>query len=77
VDFRDGLDDVKKRKFLTLPGLELRNLGLARNQLLYRLRCPGSILMHAFHKLFSLRQAEHYSSCYFMIYSIYKSTVIS
>jgi hypothetical protein len=27
VDPRSGLDDVGKRKFLTLPGLELRPLG--------------------------------------------------
>jgi hypothetical protein len=34
-----GLDDVEKRKFLTLPGLELRPLGRpARSQSLYRLR---------------------------------------
>jgi hypothetical protein len=34
-----GLNDVEKRKFLTLPGLELRLLGRpARNQSLYRLR---------------------------------------
>jgi hypothetical protein len=39
---RTGLDDVEKRKFLTLPGLELRSLGLpARSQSLYRLRYPG------------------------------------
>jgi hypothetical protein len=36
---RAGLDDVEKRKFLTLPGLELRPLGRpARSQSLYRLR---------------------------------------
>jgi hypothetical protein len=41
---RAGLDDVEKRKFLTLPGLELRPLGpLARSQSLYRLRYPGSL----------------------------------
>jgi hypothetical protein len=35
---RAGLDDVEKRKFLTLPGLELRTLGRpARSQPLYRL----------------------------------------
>jgi hypothetical protein len=28
VDSRAGLDDVNKRKFFTLPGLELRHLGL-------------------------------------------------
>jgi hypothetical protein len=27
VDLRAGLDDLEKRKFLTLPGLELRHLG--------------------------------------------------
>jgi hypothetical protein len=38
VDPRAGLDDVEKRKFLTLPGLELRPLGRpARSQSLYRL----------------------------------------
>jgi hypothetical protein len=36
VDPRAGLDDVKKRKFLTLLGLELRPLGCpARNQSRY------------------------------------------
>jgi hypothetical protein len=27
VDLRAGLDDLEKRKFLALPGLELRRLG--------------------------------------------------
>jgi hypothetical protein len=41
---RNGLDDVDKRKFLTLQGLELRPLGrAARSQSLYRLLCPGFI----------------------------------
>jgi hypothetical protein len=36
---RAGLDDVEKKKFLTLPGLELRLLGRpAHSQSLYRLR---------------------------------------
>jgi hypothetical protein len=35
-----GLDDVEKRKFLTLPGLELGHP--AHSQSLYRLRYPGS-----------------------------------
>jgi hypothetical protein len=36
VDPRAGLDDVKKRKFLTPPGLALRTLGRpARSQSLY------------------------------------------
>jgi hypothetical protein len=42
VDSRAGLDYLKKRKFLTLPGLELQPLGRpARSQSLYRLRYPG------------------------------------
>jgi hypothetical protein len=45
VDPRTGLDDVEKRKFLTLSRLELRPLGHpARSQSLYRLRYPGSVL---------------------------------
>jgi hypothetical protein len=40
VNPRAGLNDVVKRKFLTLP--ELRTLGRsARNQSLYSLLCPG------------------------------------
>jgi hypothetical protein len=42
---RSGMDDVEKRKFLKLPGLELRHLGRpARSQSLYRLSYPGSRL---------------------------------
>jgi hypothetical protein len=42
VDPRAGLDDVKKRKFLTLPGLELQSFSRpARSQSLYRPRYPG------------------------------------
>jgi hypothetical protein len=43
VDPRADLDDVQKRKFLTLPGLKLRPLGRrVHSQSLYRLRYPGS-----------------------------------
>jgi hypothetical protein len=43
VSPRAGLDYMEKRKFLTLPGLELRPLGRpARTQSLYRLSYPGS-----------------------------------
>jgi hypothetical protein len=39
---RADLDNVEKRKFWTLPGLELRPLGRpVRSQSLYRLRYPG------------------------------------
>jgi hypothetical protein len=42
VSPRAGLGDVEKRKFLTLPGLELQLLGRpARSQSLYRLSYPG------------------------------------
>jgi hypothetical protein len=42
VDSRAGLDDAEKRKFLALPGLELRPLGHpARSQSQYRLRSFG------------------------------------
>jgi hypothetical protein len=43
VDPRAGVDDVEKRKFLTLPRLELPLLGRpARSQSLYQ-RYPGSV----------------------------------
>jgi hypothetical protein len=45
VDPRAGVEDAEKRKFLTIPGLELRLLGRpACNQSLYRLGYPGSKL---------------------------------
>jgi hypothetical protein len=45
VGLRAGLDDLEKRKYLTLPGLELRSLGRpARSQSLYLLGYPGSVL---------------------------------
>jgi hypothetical protein len=41
---RTGMDDVEKRKFLILPGFELRPLGRpVRSLSLYRLRYPGSL----------------------------------
>jgi hypothetical protein len=44
VDPRAGLDDVEKRKFLTLPGLKLQPLGYpTRNHSLYRRPYPGCI----------------------------------
>jgi hypothetical protein len=40
---RAGLEEVEKRKFLTLPGLELRPLSRpTRSQSLYRIRYSGS-----------------------------------
>jgi hypothetical protein len=44
VDPRASLDDVKKRNFLTLPGLELRLLDRsARSQSLYRLSYQSTV----------------------------------
>jgi hypothetical protein len=44
VNPRAGLDAVKKRKFFTLPGLELRPLARpARRQSLYRLCYPQNV----------------------------------
>jgi hypothetical protein len=42
VGRRTCLDNMEERKFLPLPGLELRPVGPTRIQLLYRLRYPGS-----------------------------------
>jgi hypothetical protein len=47
VDPRAGLDDVERKKFLAVLGLELRTLGRpARSHSLYRLRYPGCIHMY-------------------------------
>jgi hypothetical protein len=44
VDIKGGLDDVEKRKFLTLSGIEHRPLGRpARSHSPYRLSYPGSL----------------------------------
>jgi hypothetical protein len=41
VDPRAGLDDLEKRKLLTLPGFKLRPLGRpSHSQSLYRLQYP-------------------------------------
>jgi hypothetical protein len=45
VDPRAGLDEMEKRKLLTLPGLELRPFGRpARSQSLYRPRHPDVLI---------------------------------
>jgi hypothetical protein len=44
-----GLDEVKRRKILLIPGLEIRHLGRpAHSQSLYRLRYPCSSYMHTY-----------------------------
>jgi hypothetical protein len=46
---RTDLGCMEKRNFLTVPGLELRILGLpARSQSLHRLRYPGSFPAHEY-----------------------------
>jgi hypothetical protein len=56
-----GLDDVEKRKFLTLPGLELRSLGrLASSQSLYLLRYPGYSLFYFFVTYVKERYPTHF-----------------
>jgi hypothetical protein len=60
VDPRAGLDDLQKRKSLTLRGLELRPLGRpARSQSLYRLRYPGSRLKGTSGKCDWFQAARH------------------
>jgi hypothetical protein len=61
---RAGLDNVEKRKFLTLPGLELRPLGSpARSQSLYRLRYPGCpVSEHRVSQITILQSAEQVGS---------------
>jgi hypothetical protein len=45
MGLKAGLDDVEKRKFLTIPGLELRPVGRpARSQSLSRLLCVSPLL---------------------------------
>jgi hypothetical protein len=46
---RADLDDVEERKFLTVPGFEVRIVGgPARSQPLYRLRYPGSCITFSY-----------------------------
>jgi hypothetical protein len=40
VDLRAGLDDLEKRKFLTLPGLELQPLGCPAHNYDYAILAP-------------------------------------
>jgi hypothetical protein len=62
VDPRAGLDDFVKRKFLTLPGLELRSLGHpARSQSLYRLSYPVSF--GKYRRLLIVLQYTAFHSC--------------
>jgi hypothetical protein len=62
VEPRAGLDDVEKRKLLTLPELELRPIGRpARGQSLYRLRYLGSHMLYRVYTEISQYLAFHLS----------------
>jgi hypothetical protein len=59
VSPRDGLDTVERRKFLTLPGLELRPLGRpTRSQSLYRLRYHPDIDYSTHLSVFLVRKEQ-------------------
>jgi hypothetical protein len=80
---RAGLDDVVKRKFLTLPGLELRPLGLpARSQSLYRLSYPGSsiksgnLLKHCFFNTTCFRMPDMRMKIIDASYDLYSGGVL-
>jgi hypothetical protein len=68
VDPRADLDDAEKRKFLTLPGLELRFPDRpARSQSLYRLHYPGSATSLGFKNVmcdFRFSHGGEYKYCY-------------
>jgi hypothetical protein len=64
---RTCLDDAERRKFLTLPRLELRTLCRpARRYSLYRLRYPGSCsqLSTYFKRRISFRKADESLVCW-------------
>jgi hypothetical protein len=52
MDLRAGLDDLQKRKFLTLPGLELLPLGRpARSCTDYAIPAPHFVLYKFYYNL--------------------------
>jgi hypothetical protein len=57
---RAGLDDMEKRKFLTLQGLELRPLGPASSYSLYQLRYPGSSMVMYIHNIVMITSQAQY-----------------
>jgi hypothetical protein len=76
---RAGLDDVEKRKFLYLPGLELRPLGRPlRSQSLYRLHYPVSITsVSVYYTTYRYRLLFPDISYRFMNINLYPSIVIT
>jgi hypothetical protein len=62
VDPRADLDDVEKRQFFNLPGVELRPLGhSASSQSLYQLCYPGYVLMKIMYRNKSLNWTIPYT----------------
>jgi hypothetical protein len=60
---RTGLDDMEKRKFLTLPGLDLQPLGRAAHSLsLYRLSCLLMINIMFFWDVTPCSMTQRYKS---------------
>jgi hypothetical protein len=56
VGLKAGLNDLEKRKFLPLPGLELRPFCRpTRSQSLYHLRYPGSFQACECRKYFEIK----------------------
>jgi hypothetical protein len=54
---RGGVDDVEKRKFFNLLGLELRPLGRpARSQSLYRLRYPSFLVLQKATEIYRIKE---------------------
>jgi hypothetical protein len=74
LGLRTDLEDAEKRKYFTLPGLELRPLCcLARSQSLYRLRYPGS----AYFPYFEKRIKKAYEISLLSVYLfMYRSTFL-
>jgi hypothetical protein len=68
VDPRDGLDDLEKKKFFTVPGPELQSLSRpACHQSLYRLRYPGSSQGRLYTEIFGSRNTNKRLLCVALI----------
>jgi hypothetical protein len=70
MDPRSGLDDMKNRIFLNLPGLELRPLGRpARSQSLYRLSYLGSYIGRENYLLFYVYYNKFKTTLFWVVQS--------
>jgi hypothetical protein len=69
MDPRAGLDELEKREFLTLPGLELRPFGRpARSQSLYRLHY---LLVGCRKQTPGIADEKHQHDCHVWVYIVY------